>query len=39
MEDSIGPQTNVEIVGEYKATPFGFKAYTKGMKPADFMLP
>jgi hypothetical protein len=39
MEDSIAGRTNVDVVGEYKPTPFGFNKYTKGMKPADFAAP
>ena len=36
MEDKITDKLNVTIVGDYKPTPFGFKAYTKGKKPADY---
>ena len=36
MEDQI-PEggTNVDIVGEYKPTPFGFGEHTTGIRPAD----
>jgi hypothetical protein len=34
MEDQITPTLPIDIVGEYKPTPFGFNAYTKGLKPA-----
>ena len=36
MEDKIPEKANVDIVGEYKPTKFGFKTYRKGLKPADF---
>lgn len=35
MEDKIPEKTNVEIVGEFKPTPFGFGRFIKGVKPAD----
>ena len=35
MEDKIPAKSNVEIVGEFHPTPFGFGTYTKGVKPAD----
>ncbi len=35
MEDRIADKANVEIVGEYKPLPFGFRGYKKGVKPAD----
>jgi hypothetical protein len=35
MEDQIPAKNNVQIVGEYHPTPFGFNGYTKGVKPAD----
>jgi hypothetical protein len=34
LEDRIDPRTNVELVGEYRPTPFGFGTFTKGVKPA-----
>jgi Trehalose utilisation len=36
MEDKIPEKSNVEIVGEYKPTNFGFNGYVKGRKPADY---
>lgn len=36
MEDKIPAKSNVEIVGEYKPTKFGFNGYIKGKKPADY---
>lgn len=38
MEDKIPEKTNVDIVGEFKATRFGFGSFTKGLKPKDFEL-
>ena len=38
MEDKIPPQSNVELVGPYKPTPFGGGKFTKGVKPADLKL-
>ena len=37
MEDKIPAEgTNVEIVGEFKPTKFGFGGYVKGKKPMDY---
>jgi type 1 glutamine amidotransferase len=36
MEDQITPTLNVELVGEYAPTPFGFNKFTKGKMPADY---
>ena len=33
MEDRITPKLNVDLVGEYHPTAFGFGAYQKGMRP------
>lgn len=38
MEDKIPPRANVEIVGEYKPSPFGFAGHKKGLKPADYRM-
>lgn len=38
MEDEIPERANVDLVGEYKPTPFGFNAFTKGVKPKDHEL-
>lgn len=37
MEKSIPSQANVDYVGEYHPTMFGFNTYTKGLRPADFL--
>ncbi len=36
LEDKITPDLNVEVVGEYSPTPFGFDGYIKGKKPSDY---
>ncbi len=33
LEDKIAPKSNVELVGEFKPTRFGFNGYVKGIKP------
>jgi len=38
LEDKIPARSNVEYVGEYKPTAFGFNKFQKGLKPADFDL-
>jgi hypothetical protein len=38
MEDKIPPKSNVDIVGEYRPTPFGHNGFVKGAKPADHAL-
>jgi hypothetical protein len=39
MEDKIpAGGTDVELVGEYKPTSFGFGGYKKGVKPADLQI-
>ena len=38
LEDKIQAQQNVAIVGEYTPTPFGFKKYIPGKRPADYDL-
>ena len=36
MEDARSQRgPSVDIVGEYKPTPFGFGKFTKGVKPED----
>jgi hypothetical protein len=35
LEDRIPAEANVEIVGTYEPTPFGFNKAKKGVKPAD----
>lgn len=39
MESVITGKNNVDIVGEYKPTRFGFGSFKKGLKPADHKLP
>jgi hypothetical protein len=34
LEDRIDARANVELVGKYRPTPFGFGTFTKGVKPA-----
>lgn len=38
LEEHINPDLNVEIVGEYSPTAYGFGGYKKGTKPADYQL-
>ena len=38
LDKSIPPQSNVDFVGEYKPTYFGFGKNQKGIKPADLEL-
>jgi hypothetical protein len=35
LEEKIPARAKVDIIGEYKPTPFGFGKFTKGLKPAD----
>ena len=35
MEQEIPAKAAVELVGEYRPTPFGFGKHTRGVKPAD----
>lgn len=37
MEDQISDRANVDIVGEYKPTGFGFGVSTRGIKPSDLV--
>jgi hypothetical protein len=39
LEDKIPARSNVDYVGEYKPTYFGFGKFVKGVKPADLELP
>ncbi len=34
MDDKITPNAKVDLVGKYAPTPFGFKKFTKGVKPS-----
>jgi hypothetical protein len=36
MENNISAKAKVDIVGDYKPTPFKFNGYIKGRKPADY---
>lgn len=38
MEDKIPVKANVDYVGEYEPTNFGFGTYKKGLKPTDYAL-
>ena len=38
MEDQIPEKSNVDLVGPYHPTPFGFGKYTKGIKPSAHAL-
>jgi len=38
MEDQIVSKSNVDIVGDYNPTPFGFGKHQKGLKPGDHAL-
>jgi type 1 glutamine amidotransferase len=35
MEDKIGDRTNVDIVGKFQPTPFGFGKHKTGVRPSD----
>jgi hypothetical protein len=35
LEAAIPPTANVNLVGTYEPTPFGFNGAKKGLKPAD----
>lgn len=34
----VPPRANVDYVGEFKPTMYGFKGYRRGLKPSDFVL-
>ena len=38
LEGQISPSSNVDYVGPYKPTPFGFGSFTKGIRPSDHEL-
>ena len=38
LEDQIPEKSNVDYVGDYNPTLFGFGKYTKGVKPADHVI-
>ena len=39
MEEKIPAKANVDLVGAYKPTMFGFGQFKKGVKPADLVMP
>ncbi len=39
MENEIPAKSNVEIVGTYRPTPFGFNKFTRGVKPSAHAWP
>ena len=39
LEEKIAGDLNVELVGEYRPTPFGFGTFRKGVKPAELAGP
>jgi hypothetical protein len=39
LEDQIPPKSDVDLVGHYAPTPFGFGKFTRGVKPAELGLP
>ncbi|HSW45955.1 MAG TPA: ThuA domain-containing protein [Phycisphaerae bacterium] len=36
MEERIPPRANVDIVGRYNPSPFGYGGHRKGVKPSDY---
>jgi type 1 glutamine amidotransferase len=38
MDKAITPELNVEIVGDYRPTRFGFNGYTKGVRPSQLQM-
>jgi hypothetical protein len=38
LEDAIAARSNVDVVGEYKPTFYGFGAYRRGVKPSNHRL-
>jgi len=38
LENEIPSKTDVDLVGQYQPTPFGFGKFTKGVKPSDLGL-
>ncbi len=39
IEAQIATEPKADIVGTFAPTPFGFGAFTRGVKPSDFVLP
>ena len=38
LEAKIAAKSNVDLVGDFKASPFGNDKFQKGMKPADYQI-
>jgi type 1 glutamine amidotransferase len=38
LEDGIPPKSNVDLVGDYNPTPFGFGKFKPGVRPADLAI-
>lgn len=38
LEKTITPMLNVEVVGDYRPTRFGFNSYTKGVRPSQLQM-
>jgi hypothetical protein len=36
LESQIAERAKVDVVGEFKPTPFGFNGFVKGKKPSDY---
>jgi hypothetical protein len=39
MENEISADADVELVGDYEPTPFGFGKHKRGIKPVELMMP
>jgi len=39
LEDRIPPRSDVEFVGDYQPTPFGYNGFKKGVRPSDLAMP
>ena len=37
LENQISATSNVQLIGEFKPSPFKFKGYVPGRKPADYV--
>jgi hypothetical protein len=38
LGDKITPRADVDLVGKYNPTYFGFNKFVKGLRPADFAM-
>jgi hypothetical protein len=36
LEDAITPDLQIDLVGDFNPTRFGFNAFVKGKRPADY---